>query len=315
MPLAPAPRIELVRPSEVVGAQFLRAGVYGEVGTGKSTVAASCDQYVERLIAEGKWVRGKPYMWVLSAFPENIKPFLVHEEHFLVSRLSDWRQMQQVVDFLTQNLLLPDGRVNPASQEPGAFFRAACFDTWTRFLSFAAWLKTGISLPPVGQEQQYLENLSRNATTYNTWLDIGELSKIWMQFFTRLPIHLLFNFQEELREGKFEETPVMTGPALTPYAARAAREDLEILGRLYVKGTAPTVQIGQASSDLRAINEKATEERYLLLGKHDRYYTKGPTHALGYALANPSWEKLVGSIGAPPAVFQESPIVMPASAA
>lgn len=296
---ATVPPITYEKPSQVVGSTFLRSGIYGTIGTGKTTVAASAGDYVEKLIERGEWVRGKPYMWVISAFPENVKAFLPYEEHFLITRMVDWRQLQQILTVLEQGLLLPNGTPNPEAQKPGAFFRAICFDTWTRILCFAIWLKSGIEMPGIGQEQKYIENLPHQPRGFDLWNEIGELSNLWQQYFCRLPIHTMWTYQEELREGKFEETPVMTGPALTPAASRAVREGLEILGRLYVEGTAPGVSLGQAS-DLRAINASAQEQRMMLLGKHDRYYTKGPTHALGYVLANPTWEKLVGSIGATP---------------
>jgi hypothetical protein len=112
-----------------------------------------------------------------------------------------------------------------------------------------------------------------------------------------LPLHVIFLFQEMTRQPKFENDILETTPALTPAALREVRATLELIGRLYVDLGSDdgvlTVDAGSESENLRKINPNAVETRRLLLGKHPRYFAKGPTAKLGYTVANPTWDALM----------------------
>jgi hypothetical protein len=71
------------------------------------------------------------------------------------------------------------------------------------------------------------------------------------------------------------------------------KDIVEIVGRLYVE-EAEYGDIGETKH--RDIDPNMQETRRLLIGKHPRYFTKGPTHLLGYTIENPTWDKLAVSL-------------------
>jgi hypothetical protein len=300
--------ISVLDPSALITSRYLRGGYYGETGAGKTTLLASAGARAKRLVAQGKWPEGVPYLWVISAYPENIKPLLPFEPYIKVSQLTEWDQLHEVLQICQSALLLPGGVPNPAAQQPGRFFRALAFDTWTRFVAFAIRQQTGFKVPPPGEEGAFLSQAPKTPQGFAAWQNVGSLSNIWMEFFCRLPMHVCFTFQEDTRRPEFEHDPVVTGPALTPFALRGAKENLEMIGRLFAEDVSGSSGVAVPDPSLRRVNLQAVTQHYMLLGQHHRYIAKGPTHALGYVLAAPTWEKLEESVFAPPPVEIEEEV-------
>jgi hypothetical protein len=102
----------------------------------------------------------------------------------------------------------------------------------------------------------------------------------------------VFLFQESVRQPQNDLGVTTIEPALTPSALAAAKDALEMIGRLYVSSSDGLL----GADDVRSISADAEEQRRLFIGKHDRIFAKGPTHILGRIIESPTWSKLAESL-------------------
>lgn len=264
------------RAEELVVSGLARWGVFGREGTGKSTFLAStcmCEHPDEAL-------RCPPSeclkTLVLSASIENKKPYL-RKPHINVQLIDKWDDL--------------DRYYRAVKAKPEAF-QVLGFDTWTRMQALAA-LKTTRGNAAVEQVEQWLLTPPSRPANFSQWEQVGSLAAYGIQQFCQLPIHLIFLFQEEVSRPKTELDILEIGPQLTPAALRQVRTDLELIGRLYVD---LEVDAMEGDGGKRVVREEAHEVRKLLIGKQDGFTTKGPTHALGRVIVNPTWAALAPSL-------------------
>lgn len=259
-----AEELKFQRPESVASFDKLKMGIYGENGIGKTTFLRTVPEEMPMLI--------------ISADDEGVKP-LVGRKNTLVVKLDTWDKILPVYQFL--------------ASETGQKIQVVAFDTWTRIQVLAANKLIGYQALKPGEEAQYLSAAPKTPRGFETWQQIGALAAEWLRYFLRLNRHTIFLFQEANRESKHEGDPLTTGPALTPTALFAAKEALEILGRLYVEED--PIEWATDKS-LRTIPAERKETRRLLLGKHPRFFAKGPSQKLGYTLEDPTFEKLLAAI-------------------
>lgn len=265
--------IDVRKPEEISSANFLKAGIYGFNGTGKTTLTATID--VPTL--------------VVSADVENIKPYIEANARggkFRVFKPTDWDGLLKVY------MLLLRGK-HP--------FEAVVFDTWTRMQGLAIYKITGYKPADEKEISKYIAKIPSTPKGYDNWQQVGALAAEWMSNFLRLPMHVVFLMQEQYREREEGDEKVgRIGPALTPWAQRAAMESLEMVGYLYVdieEEAVETMDLDTATTpSRRTINPNAKEVRRLLLGHHPHYMSKGPTHKLGYVVTNPTWPALAAAL-------------------
>lgn len=283
----------LQRPEEIVSSGLARWGIYGENGVGKTTFLTTIPTHELPLL-------------VVSADDENVKP-LRGMQNVAIAKVTRWDDLAEVLKLLQDGLLLRDGRPDPdVLSGKKKFFRVVAFDTWSRLQGLAIHKVTGYEIARPGQEINYLTHVPKTPRDFREWGQVGALSSEWARYFMRLPIHTIFLFQENTREPKFEGDPIVTAPALTPEALRGIKEALELIGRLYVVRKEPGDGLPVSPADrLRQIDPTTIERRMLLLGKHERYFAKGPTHALGYVVEDPTWARLAASLSAAPTRAEE----------
>lgn len=256
------------RPAEdVVSAALARWGFYGLNGAGKSTLLASV----------------KVPGIVVSADTENVKPYRGNK-HIQVVKVEEWEDLDDVLAVVRNMATV--AQKNGVTPFVG-------FDTWTRMQGLVLNFLAGYPMVEPGKEADYMTRIpklggQRGQDSRNLYQQAGALLSEWMSYFNRLPVHALFLFQEMTRRPEYDNDIIETSPALTPSALARAMDSLELVGRLYVE----TSQGDGLVEDSREIRTDATEVRRLLIGKHPRYRTKGPTHVLGYTLENPTWDSL-----------------------
>lgn len=304
--------------AELFEAVFGRVGIYARNGTGKTSFLAT-------------WPRNKR-LWVISAGKENIKP-LIGRPNIHVTKITTWAQLLDIYLFLKKALLV-NGKPNPkiASGELN-FFDGIAFDTWTKMQVLGMEARAGKLPIKEGEEHKYLLNVpsvakGKGGETFEAYEQAAALSREWMGNFMGLPIHTIFIFQEGVYKPHHDHEKTEVVPALTPQAVRFALEDLEIVGRLYtefVSSDKPTnglIDLNAATQpvDPTVIDPNAKVIRRMLLGPHELYRCKGPTHILGYVVENPTWEKLARSLDPnayefTPAELIEVPAATPAAPA
>lgn len=267
---------QLLKPEEVATSQLARVGIYGQNGVGKTTFLST--------------VPASLPMLVVSADEENVKP-LRGLAHVRVAKIATWGDVCEV--------FLHIQRAVDANKCP---FKVIAFDTWSRIQALVLNHVVGYEIAKPGHEADMATQVPKTPKGFDQWQAIGALAGQWMRYFMRLPLHTIFLFQEVTRTPKFDNDILETGPALTPSALITAKEALEIIGRMYVVEDKPQEDdLGTlANASLRSINAQHKEKRMLLVGKHERYFTKGPTHQLGYVVEDPSWSKLAAAILAAP---------------
>lgn len=273
--------------AEVTTSRLARWGLFGRNGAGKTTFLSTIP---------------KDYpTWVLAADNENMDPLVGHE-HIKTPILREWKQMGDYYEMVRKAY-----SVHPRAWEkfPG-IPRVVAFDTWTRMQALAANMLTKYTPAEFEVAQKYIETAPRLPKGWEAWQQIGALASEWMRNWERLPVHLIFLFQEqekESREGSELSVPKI-GPMMTPLAVQAAKDTLKIIGRLYVvtekAGGDDKIAFNpaqaSAATSLREIDEDVTERRKLLLGEHPLYVTKGPVSKLGYVVTEPTWAKLAASL-------------------
>lgn len=267
--------IQLLKPEEVASSRLARWGIYGKNGAGKTYFLRSIPQELPTL--------------VVSADEENVDP-LKGLPHIRVVKVNRWSDVTDVFLYLQDKFRDPD-----IASWKKPFFRVIAFDTYTRIQGLALNFIVGYDIAKPGEEAKYVTQAPRLPKGYDAWQQIGALAGEWMRYFQRLPIHTIFLFQETTRPPKTEYDDIETGPALTPQALYVAKDTLKIVGRLYV---VPDAQGDGGADDLtlhnpmRDIVPHRKEKRMLLVGSHERYFAKGPTHILGYTVEDPTWDKL-----------------------
>lgn len=273
--------LTILKPDDVATAGLARWGIYGLNGSGKTSFIATIPPNIPTLVA--------------SADDENVDP-LLGLKHLRVTKLSRWEDMADLLDFVDTGL---------ASGKP--FFKCLVFDTWTRIQALAVNKLVGYDLIQPGQEVKYISRMPTLPKGWDAWQQAGALAGEWMRYFQRRRIHLIFLFQEQKREPKEHTMDIVeVGPALTPTALVHAKDTLKIIGRLYVAPQAGTNGEQKEGDDLnlvltdslsspaalRRVDPNRQEQRMLLIGKHDLYFTKGDSRRLGYVVPEPTWGKL-----------------------
>lgn len=255
--------------NEVYSSGLARWGIYGKNGVGKTTFLSTIPDDIPTLVA--------------SCDAENVKP-LADKSNILVSKVSEWQDLDDILEL---------ARALEVRAKRSGVTACVAFDTWTRFQGYCMNHLSGFKLVEPGQEAKYILDAPRLPKGYETWQQIGSLMGTWLEYFSRLDVHLVFLLQELDRHPQHEADILVTEPVLTPSALARSFDSLEMVGRLYVD-----LQSGQdvlsAIDDgaKRGINPNAKEVRRLLLGHHPRYRTKGDTKQLGYVVEEPTWEKL-----------------------
>lgn len=274
--------ITIQTPEEVASSGLARWGLYADNGVGKTTLLASIPPEIRTL--------------VVSADDENVKPLKGHS-HIKVVKVSKWNDLADIFQLFSKAYQDPD---IISGKKP--FFRCLAFDTYTRIQRLAVNKVVGYELLKPGDEVQYIDRIPKLPQGWDGWQRVGALAEEWLRYFCRLPVHTIFVFQEQERFEKGEEGGSKIGPAMTPYALAGIKDALEIIGRMYVEvsagsGGAPDPLVpAEKSVEGKKIHEDAKEVRKLLIGKHDRYITKGPTHKLGYVIDQPTWADLAKSL-------------------
>lgn len=289
-PQAP-PKLHIPSAEQVATSGLARWGIYGLNGTGKTTFLSTIPADIPA--------------WVISADDENVKP-LKGLTHVKTPKITHWDQLGDYYELVRKAYAS-----EPRAWEkfPGVP-RLVAFDTWTRIQALAANKIAGYTPAEAELAIKYISRAPGLPKGYEAWQQIAALSGEWMRYFERLPIHLIFLFQEqekEPKEGSVIQEPKI-GPMLTPAAIQHAKDTLDIVGRLYVttekkggngqgeiKLDVQALASGRPPS-LRDIDEDVVETRKLLLGQHPLYVTKGDTKKLGYVVSDPTWAKLAESL-------------------
>lgn len=271
------------RAEDLVQAELANWAIYGDNGAGKSTFAASIPTGMKAL--------------VISTDVENIKPYF-GRSHVTVRKLYSWGDLEAVYLGLRRGLS-PDGAPN---LEVGKRF-VVVFDTGTSMQRIAIKKIMGYDVMTLSETDftKFIMSVPTTPKGWEAWSQIGELWNEWSGYFMRLPCHKLFLYQEGTRAPTVPGEQHLTGPALTPVSIRRVKEAPELLGRLYVESGGERNELLAAvdaadPAAARRINPDAVERRRLLIGKHDAYATKGPTHILGYVVDQPIWSKLAVSL-------------------
>lgn len=302
--------IQIAPAEEILTSKYARWGFYGANGVGKTTFVQSIPQMLQVL--------------VVSADDENTQP-LKGLPHVSVAKVTAWEDVADILsmiqnpggtplfrEFLKKlaahpaSAALAQKRLNVPEVKSGAepFWQVIVFDTWTRMQALAANMIVGYEMVKPGQETRFAKTAPKLPKGYEAWQQIGALAGEWLRYFQRVPMHSIFMMQEARRESKFEDEAAIIGPALTPAALVHAKDTLSMVGRMYVS-LIPTDAVSNGSADATSldvtlgdddspltIRENVKEVRKLLIGKHDHYFTKGPTHKLGYVVVEPTWAKL-----------------------
>lgn len=259
--------LAFLNPDEVTHAAYLKLGIYSVNGGGKTHFLSTVDP--------------KLMMLVVSADQENVKP-LVGRPNTKVVKISRWADLQDVLAILKSEK-------NP--------FKVVAFDTWTRMQELAMNMIIGYEPRTVADIMKYGSQAPKLPKGFENWQQIGALAGEWMGYFCDLPMHNIFLFQEDVKESK-EDGARHIDLALTPWALRKAKATLETIGWLYVTQESDGDDLGLGGTDsLRSVNAQRRDKRMLLIGKHDRIFSKGDSAKLGYVVESPDWSKLVAVLG------------------
>lgn len=265
----------IVKPSELGTSGLARVMLYADNGVGKTHFLSTIPESVPTL--------------VLNVVGENMDPLRGYDKWIATSQpIERWEQMyKEIYPFLA------------SGKHP---FKCIAFDTWTSFYVLATAQVLGL---PV---RSALDRLKGGAIVKANWdqlRGISELGTATMREFMQLPYHLIFLAQEETRESKLESGDIYTQPRLVngPWALNGSpalsgtKEILKTIARLYVVSDSDadgglTLDGAVDAKDTKSINPNRKDKRMLLIGKHDRYFTKGPATKTGYVIENPTWDKL-----------------------
>lgn len=277
MPTAALPDRLRPRPAEeVYSAALARWGIYARNGRGKTTFLSSIPEDIPTL--------------VVSADAENVKP-LRKKANIKVVKAEEWEDLDDV---------LSTARQFAAYAKQNGRTAALAFDTWSRIQGLCVNFIVGYKLVEPGKEADYMTQAPKLPKGFESWQQIGALMGTWLEYFCRLPLHLIFLMQELDRHPQNEKDILETTPALTPSALVRTMEALELVGRLYVEldnGKGDKIDLSEIEDGAnRSINPGAREVRRMLVGYHPRYRCKGDTAALGYVIEDPTFSKLAATL-------------------
>jgi hypothetical protein len=268
--------LQILRPEDIPAVSHARVGIVAQNGVGKTTWASTIP---------AKDARGVEHRVLYASVDiENLRPVLRHK-HYRPVKLSLWNDLLELYELVDSST---------RSKTP---VTDVVFDTWSRMQDLAVGKVTGYNPTDPAKLREYIDRIPKRPSGWEGWGQVGSLMNEWMANFNRLPVSTYFLLQEMNREEKFDES-LDTGPRLTPEAARGLKDALEIIGRMYVEFEGEeVVQIENltATPDAhnRRIDADAKEVRKLLIGKHERFFAKGPTHLLGRVIENPTWNNTV----------------------
>ena len=275
------------RPADEMAATLARWGMYGRWGRGKTTLIGTIPPELPTL--------------VVNTPTENIKP-ISHIKHLVRTPLTEWEQMTDLFLKVRSETMVKNRKTGSWEPDPDYVsgrkkgIRVLAFDTLSRLQALAMKKRMGQDNLSPEDAYQLMLKVEKTGKGYDFWNDVGDWVAEAVRNFDTLPLHVIWMMQEDDREPKFEHSsPAITGPQLTPKALKQVMETLEIVGRLYV---APQEEDLLDLGDKKSfqINPNMKEVHWLLLGQHDRYLAKGPTHILGYAVKNPTWDKLTEAL-------------------
>lgn len=252
--------LTLVKPEQVVSSAYARWLIYGDNGVGKSTFARTMP---------------RPMM-VITADGENLAPYS-GLDGVIINVINDWDQIQETFRLL--------------NGKQGESIKSVVFETLTRLMGFYLDKLTGVKRTGIEVGAYLAQRPSMKATNFQTWSDLGFMSTQTVFDFNHLPKHLVYLCQETTLRPQFEQDILETIPVLSPASWKGVKDIVHLVGRLYVTEAAGgTVTV--TTDGNRSINPNRKDQRMLLIGKHDRYFTKGDTETLGYAVPNPTWDNL-----------------------
>lgn len=254
--------VKIGHAEDFVQSSLARYGIYGRNGAGKTTFLTTLE--TEKLL-------------VVSDEGQNTKPLLGYQDRIKVAKVSKWDE----VDEIYRILVAGKGGNGPS---------ALAFDGWPMRLIINK--VTGAHLEQ-GDEAEWLSKPpDQYPGNWDAWEKVAGLSNYGMLCFMRLPTHLIVCFDEE--EPKFDKGIISKkgGPLLPTQALRGAKRQLEFMGRLFAELKHPPLD--------DVIPETAEETRRMLVGEHELWYAKGPVHAVGYCINNPTWSKLLPALSAAP---------------
>ena len=250
---------------EFIESALARWGIYGRNGVGKSTLMASIPD-TEKLL-------------VLVEEGQNIRPYKT-ANHIKMATLHTWDDVIEAYQVVLKAKSLGGGPT------------VVGFDGWPARLIINK--VTGAHLEP-GDEREWLKKPPDTyPDSWEQWDDVAALSNWGLLAWFRLPVHLVITFDED--DPKVEKGEVIRrgGPLLPKQPLRGVKKHLELVGRLFAETVNNSLQLDSG------IPDNATERRRLLLGENEFWFAKGPVHALGYSIVNPSWNKLLPSLTAEP---------------
>jgi len=278
------------RPKAVVNALLARWMIYSRYGRGKTTFLASIPPDLP--------------VHLVNTPTENIKP-VSHLDHFTATPLVEWDQMKDLFLLHRGKTMMKDRKTGFYVPDPdyvegrSRWARVLAFDTLSKLQALAAMKARGIKVDP-DEAYELMVKLQKSGKDYNFWDNVGDMVTEAVNDFNQLPLHTIWLAQEEDKDPRFEHSsPTVTGPMLTPKALKGVMPIVELAGRLVVASESSdedSLEIRDSGTKSYEINTQTKEVRWLLLGQHDRYLTKGPTHVLGYAIRNPTWAKLAVSL-------------------
>ena len=242
-----------------------RWGVYGRNGAGKSTLLASIPDTEKELVLVEEGQNIKPYKGV-----PHIKVGIVH----------------------TWDDVVEAHHVVHEAKRGGTGPTAVGFDGWPIRLIINE--VTGAHLEP-GEEKDWLRKPPDTyPDRYEQWDKVSALSTWGMLAYFRLPVHLIFTFDEDDPKVEKGEVTKRGGPLLPNQPLKGVKKHLELLGRLFAETINNSLQLDSG------IPMNAQEQRRLLLGENEFWFAKGPVHALGYSIVNPTWTKMLPALTAEP---------------
>jgi hypothetical protein len=295
---------KLLRPEDMVLADKLALGIYADNGVGKTHFVTTIKDFpvmVANCNGEPglKALLGHPNIWVMPVqnWTDLGEVFEIVSNYGISDKLKK-RLADSIADDPARKEIVKKRLADPAFKEGREpFFGAVAIDTWTRMQALATAHVTGQPIPEIGDEVKFLEQAPKLPKGYDAWQQVGALTGEWMRYFIRLNLHKIYLFQLQDRHPKFEgDGEVVTGPALTPTALYTAKEILEILGYLYVLLEKEEGGIDLENRQPRTIDLDVEETRVLFIGKDPRYFAKGPSHILGRAIKNPTWNNIYSAI-------------------
>lgn len=261
--------LQVLRADQYATTKLARWAWYGPNSVGKTSLLATIPPELR--------------LWVITAVGENMDP-LRNRPNTLITPLQSWDQLDEVF---------------AVAKDPKSAINVIAFDTVSRLLDVALEKVSGIKRDPL-KAAQYLTVTPNSKRDWDVWRAVGWLGKELVLNFDQLPIHTVYLYQEETYHPKFDDDILVTTPRLVGNIAWATIKDIhKLVGRLYVAEDAGMTDglIQLDSGKGREINPNIKQKRYMLIGQHERYFSKGDTRTLGYVIEDPTWEKLAASLG------------------